>query len=98
MLLLLSACGESVDPNESTKPAAPTAPVAPKAENTEQAAPEEIYAYNPAGKRDPFQTFLTIDSTDPKDGDAGTGPLCNVGMWSAMWCGALSLEQTHRVP
>jgi len=55
-------------------PAAGPAPApapAPAATGTEGPPPEEIFVYNPIGKRDPFRTFLTKENEDA-DGPART--------------------------
>lgn len=65
MLILLVGCGEAVeDIPVKSKPAATTAaePVAEAekaaGEAVDEAEPVEEYRYNPAGKRDPFQSFV----------------------------------------
>ena len=35
----------------------------------------EVYAYNPAGKRDPFQSFISTHSKDPTEVDGAAAPL-----------------------
>lgn len=62
-MLGLAGCGEVVDPAaEQQRPA----PVAKQEEKKEEDIKEEdIYAYNPMGKRDPFQSFL--GSARPED-------------------------------
>src|SRR5687768_707819 len=57
LLLSLAACGEEV-PIEAPAPVAPLPPPKPASEASPK-EPEEAYYYNPAGKRDPFQGFLT---------------------------------------
>lgn len=63
-LLVLSACGEAVDDKApaAAKPAAPAVKAAAKDAEAEAAAADEAappeYFYNPAGKRDPFQSFI----------------------------------------
>jgi len=65
IMFLLLGCGELVDGTQTTS--APSLPVAPppKEEKKEEDAPKEEYAYNPAGKRDPFQSFLGVRVLDP---------------------------------
>ncbi len=56
VLLLLSACGEPVSSGNTVAPI-PAKPA--KTEGAAVAAPAaEEYYYNPAGKRDPFQSFI----------------------------------------
>lgn len=55
VLLLLCACGESLDKGVVT---APVPKKAPKSATAEVAAATEEWFYNPAGKRDPFSSFL----------------------------------------
>ena len=56
MVLVVAACGEPV-PAGAPKPTTPKPP--PKTEGADAAAAAaEEYFYNPAGKRDPFQSFL----------------------------------------
>ena len=62
VLLLLVGCGEVVDPSASQAP--PPAPVRKAAEEAPAEAVEE-YRYNPAGKRDPFQSFVKRTVDDP---------------------------------
>ncbi len=55
-LLVLAGCGEPIADAGATKAAPAKKPVLPRAE----AAPAgEEWFYNPAGKRDPFGSFLT---------------------------------------
>lgn len=62
LTLALSACGEALDaPKTGPKPKT-TAPVV-KAETVEE---KEAWFYNPAGKRDPFSSFLSRP-TRPED-------------------------------
>jgi len=62
LTLALSACGDPLDaPKTGPKPKA-TAPVV-KAEPVEE---KEAWFYNPAGKRDPFSSFLSRP-TRPED-------------------------------
>lgn len=56
LALLLSACGEAV-PTGPSAPAPPKAPVKAEGADAASVAAEEYY-YNPAGKRDPFQSFI----------------------------------------
>lgn len=58
-LLGLAGCGEDVT---SGVVAPPSAPKGAKAADARQAAPQDEYYYNPAGKRDPFQGFLNKNS------------------------------------
>jgi type IV pilus assembly protein PilP len=60
--LLLAACGESLDAPKTKAPA--KAPPAAAREKLE--APTDDWFYNPAGKRDPFSSFLAR-STRPED-------------------------------
>jgi type IV pilus assembly protein PilP len=65
-MLLLVACGEVVDGNTpGNKAPAPAAPVKTE-ERKDEAAAEVVpeYVYNPAGKRDPFQSFITQRTVD----------------------------------
>lgn len=58
LLFVLAGCGESIPENSS--PLVPKKPVAPAAPEASAEAPAgEAYYYNPAGKRDPFQSFLS---------------------------------------
>lgn len=56
LLALLAGCGEPIPPND--KPAAPRKPVSAATLAEEAAAQSDGYYYNPAGKRDPFQSFM----------------------------------------
>lgn len=69
-LLFLAACGEAVPPGGGQ--ITPLAPQPPKKEEAEvvAAAPVEEYYYNPAGKRDPFHTFLARGKVEEIRADA----------------------------
>jgi type IV pilus assembly protein PilP len=73
--LLLSGCdtisglfggGDESPPAATPAPApAPTpAPDGDKAAALKKPDPDELYVYNPIGKRDPFRTFLTKENDD----------------------------------
>jgi type IV pilus assembly protein PilP len=64
----LTGGGEEAAPAPAEAPAATPAPAAA---NPEGPPPEEIFVYNPIGKRDPFRTFLTKENED-EDGPART--------------------------
>lgn len=66
-LFVLAACGESVPTGGNVTP--PKAPP-PKAAATEGAVAAEEYYYNPAGKRDPFASFLQRERLDTVREDA----------------------------
>ncbi len=63
LLVLLVGCGESVQNTESkaSGPKAPKVVVAPVPE-------KDSYVYSPAGKRDPFQSFLIEPDDASRDG------------------------------
>jgi len=64
---LIGGGDDAAAPAAAPAPApAPTAAAA-----TEGPPPEEIFVYNPIGKRDPFRTFLTKDNED-ENGPART--------------------------
>lgn len=64
LLLSLLGCGELVEgPSEEEAPAAPVPPPKP-AEEKKDDTPVDVYAYNPAGKRDPFQSFIGARTTE----------------------------------
>jgi type IV pilus assembly protein PilP len=78
LLVLAPGCdtiGELFGGGDDGGPAAPAAPApaqAPAAAATADGPPpEEIFVYNPIGKRDPFRTFLTKENEDA-DGPART--------------------------
>jgi len=60
--------GDDAAPAPAAAPAAAPAPAAAAAEGP---PPEEIFVYNPIGKRDPFRTFLTKENED-ENGPART--------------------------
>lgn len=75
MIFLLLACGELVEEgSEGAAPSAPTPPPKPVAK-AEEEAPVEIYSYNPAGKRDPFQSFINTRTKDVSEVDGSAAPL-----------------------
>jgi type IV pilus assembly protein PilP len=63
-VFLLSGCGEERAPVVAPKKVSPTAenrkPPPAKPEEKKEADKEEVYAYNPAGKPDPFKPFLLL--------------------------------------
>lgn len=68
LLVLLAACGEPV-PTGGGAPMAPKPP-ADKSEGAAAASVAEDYYYNPAGKRDPFQSFIKRGQSDELRPDA----------------------------
>ena len=62
VLVLLAGCGEAV--NTAAPPPAPAGPVRKPVKAVAAEAGEE-YRYNPAGKRDPFQSFIKRAAADP---------------------------------
>ncbi|HNC98972.1 MAG TPA: pilus assembly protein PilP [Myxococcota bacterium] len=77
-MLLLVACGEVVDGNTpGAKAPAPAAAVKTEAKKDDPGAAEVVpeYAYNPAGKRDPFQSFISQRSVDLPGESADQPPL-----------------------
>ncbi len=69
-LTLLAGCGEAVPTGGGAAPIAQKPP--PKAEGADasSATPAEEYYYNPAGKRDPFQSFIKRGQSDELRADA----------------------------
>jgi type IV pilus assembly protein PilP len=65
LLLLLAGCGEVVT-SEKEGTATPQAPPKAKKEKEEEEV-VDAYVYNPAGKRDPFQSFLGPVDDDDRD-------------------------------
>lgn len=69
LLLVLAGCGEPVSLQDEASKAAPK----PKKSVEEVAAqaldPEATYSYNPAGKRDPFRSFLAEDGSSAGVGE-----------------------------
>lgn len=75
LMIVLLGCGELVDGTDPGEVRPPPAPPVKPAAKEEETAPVEVYAYNPAGKRDPFQSFLgTRDTTLPGE-DIKAAPL-----------------------
>ncbi len=77
-MLLLVACGEVVDGNTpGARAPLPAAPVKTEAVKEEGDAAEVTpeYAYNPAGKRDPFQSFITQRNVELPGEDGSQPPL-----------------------
>lgn len=76
LVLGLLGCGELVEGTET--PAAPALPppIAKKVEDkVEGEEHKEGYAYNPAGKRDPFESFLGSRALDPTVPSTDAPPL-----------------------
>ena len=70
----LMGCGEVVDPGMDLK--TPLPEVKKEEEKEEEKEEVAIYAYNPMGKRDPFQSFLGPETpTTPGGEDASNPPL-----------------------
>ncbi|MFO0006880.1 MAG: pilus assembly protein PilP, partial [bacterium] len=67
LVVVLAACGEPVREADAPKQAAPRAPA--KVDPTAASA-DDAYYYNPAGKRDPFQSFIKRGQTDEFRPDA----------------------------
>lgn len=73
-VLGLVGCGEVVDPAAQEERPAPVVKKEEKKE--EEVKEEEVYAYNPMGKRDPFQSFLgTPRPEDQMEEDIANPPL-----------------------
>jgi type IV pilus assembly protein PilP len=70
LLLIVAACGDPV-PSGGGAPSGPKPP--PKVEVDPSAVAAEEYYYNPAGKRDPFQSFLKTGT--PEDNSRDWPPL-----------------------
>ena len=74
-VVLLGACGEPIPPDDQAA-SGPKAP--PKVDLTEEAEPEvpvDTYYYNPAGKRDPFQSFMAQQKKSGETLGADAPPL-----------------------
>ncbi len=69
LLLLLVGCGEPVDLNDEASKAAPRAKPTAEEALEQPTDPEASYSYNPAGKRDPFRSFLAEDGGGASVGD-----------------------------
>ena len=69
-LALLQACGEPIGGSGAPAPVAPPAARRAEEEKTDEGSPKEQWFYNPAGKRDPFASFMARQSTSQISADA----------------------------
>jgi type IV pilus assembly protein PilP len=75
-IVVLGACSDAPPPQPAVsaanpaiaKPAQPSPPPVPAAPVVQGEKPVKVYAYNPAGRRDPFMPLVTKDEKKEKKG------------------------------
>lgn len=75
LLALLGACGEPIPPDQGAASGPKAPPKIDLAEETEPEVPVDSYYYNPAGKRDPFQSFMAQQKKSGETLGADAPPL-----------------------